>query len=107
MRDDEMVIDWEEVKKAKERQKNPWIEKYHNKLKELLQSEINSKNNFINWITGLSCGTLLFVFTQNKEKVIVLAGIAFFSSLISAILFKMFLRVNYGPLRIEVKLLRI
>ena len=112
MKDDELPIDLEEVEQAKARQKNPYLRDFNNKLKELMQSEVNSKDHFINWITGLTSGAILFVFTQIKgmdynEWILFWAGTLFFLAILSAILFKIFLKVNYGVLRLEVNLLRI
>lgn len=80
---------------------NAYLEKYHNKLKELWRSEISSKDNLLTWITGLSCGVLLFIFTQkeqltNTEKMVKWPGTMFFFAVISAILFKIFIRVSSG-----------
>ncbi|MDD5006553.1 MAG: hypothetical protein PHS34_08565 [Candidatus Omnitrophica bacterium] len=110
--DSELVIDLIEVEKAKARQKNPHLKKYNSKLKELLKTEITSKDNFINWITGLSGGALLFIYAQDKQlidigELLFWAGITFLFAIMSAIFFKMLLRVSYGSLRLEVKLLRI
>lgn len=106
------MIDLEEVKRAKARQANPHLEKYSHKLKELLQSKISLKDNFMNLIAGLSSGTLLFVAAQIKGiadngKRILYAELYLFFAIISVIFFKIFLNVIYDPLRLEVKLTRL
>lgn len=99
------------LEKLKPKLDNSHNKEYHDKLNELLQSQINSRDNFINWIAGLTTGAMFFIFanissTVNYLKILILAGGIFFATIISAILFKIFLEVRYGPLILEVKLLR-
>ena len=102
----------EKCRKVKEKLQNPLNDEFHNKLKELLNTKINSRDNFINWVTGLTTGAMFLIFANisslgnNKPLLISTIGILFLS-VISAMFFKIFLEVRYSNEEIEVEVLKI
>lgn len=89
---------------------NPYNQEYHKKSNELFQSILTARDNFINWITGLSTGAIFFVFTKVSSEIgnvscLKLAGRTLFATIICALFFKFFLEVRYGILRFDVYIL--
>lgn len=101
----------ETLESNKSKFENPHNKEYHDKLNELLQSEADSRDNFINWLTGLATGIMFYIFAKDfgtKEYtriLLLIAGGLLFATIISALLFKIFLRVRYSDLRVQVSLL--
>jgi len=105
----------EEVEKKRKNLKpkleNPITKEYHAKLKELLDSKYNSRDNFMNWVTGLTTGAALFVFANvssvvNNKILFRWSGVILFSAIISAMLFKILLEVRYSSQELDLELLK-
>lgn len=95
-----------------EEESNPHIATYKKKLEELISAKLNSRDNFINWITGLATGSMLFALTnlastaQNIRYILLYSAIAFFIGIISSIFFKALLEVRFFGLELDVKILK-
>lgn len=91
---------------------NPHSKRYGEKLTELLNSKVNARDNFVNWITGLATGSMFLAFSNvvsapdNIQVVLLFSGIASFFSIISAMVFKILLEVRFSALELEVSLLK-
>lgn len=95
-----------------EEPQNPHVEKYKDKLQELLTAKTNSRDNFINWITGLATGSMFFTLSnlsstpQGIRIIVLFSAIASFIGIVFAILFKMLLESRFIALELEVEFLR-
>jgi hypothetical protein len=109
-------IDFKDVdaklQKIKIKIENPHNKLYREKLGELLNTKTNARDNFINWITGLATGSILFAFSNglspsgNLRGALFLSAAAFFFCIVSAMIFKIFLEVRFSTLEIEVSLVK-
>lgn len=92
---------------------NPHVKEYNNKLQELLTSKTNSRDNFINWITGLATGSMFLALSnlsttpQSGRLLFLLSAIASFIGIIFAIVFKILLEVRFFALELEVEILKV
>ena len=110
-----------EIKRANEQSQgqpaSPYNKEYHDKLNDLVQSEIEQKDQFINWVTGIAAVGMFFIFTeiidlsgktwiQNTHilNFLIYTGIIFLFTLIVAAIFKWFLNVRYRDLELNVKM---
>ncbi|MHA2219782.1 MAG: hypothetical protein ACXACY_28080 [Candidatus Hodarchaeales archaeon] len=102
----------EKRKKIKNKTNNPHNQQYLLKLKELLYSKADSRDRFINWITGLTTGSILLIFSNissaedNIKNYLIFSGIILFSTIVSMILFKILSEVRYRSLELEINLLK-
>ncbi|TRZ95878.1 hypothetical protein D4R78_02265 [bacterium] len=101
----------EKCKSVKQKIINPRNAEFHDKLKDLLNAKADSRDNFINWITGLTTGAIFLILNKvspgmdDKLLQISIIGILFFT-IISAFLFKVFLEVRYSCEELDVALLK-
>jgi len=99
---------------------NPYNKEYHDKLDKLMQEEIGSRDDFINWITGLTVAAILFLYPKvlnfdiaNTQRnlsnfyALFSAEFIFFLTFISAMVFKCFLSVRFFHKKVEVKILNL
>jgi len=90
---------------------NPYNKELHKKLNEYLQFSISSKDNFVNWITGLSTGILFFAFTKfeilNKNtEPLLIVGLVSFSTICFAIIFKISLSSRFSIMELEIEIVK-
>lgn len=96
-----------------EAQENPHVKEYKTKLQELFTAKVNSRDNFINWITGLATGSMFLALSnlsttpQCGRLIFLLSAIVSFIGIIFAILFKVLLEVSFSALELEVKILKV
>jgi hypothetical protein len=93
-------------------QANPHVEEYRSKLQELFTAKTNSRDNFINWITGLATGSMFLALSNLNSTppsirlILLLSAVASFIGIIFAILFKVLLDVRFIALELEVEILK-
>ncbi len=92
---------------------NPHLNELRAKLVELLAVQTKSKDEFINWITGLSTAAMYLALTnldsgpQSVRLLLLLSGLASFGELFAAIAFKYFFaNVRFSDLQLEVNIQR-
>lgn len=91
---------------------NPHAEQYRIKLLELLTSKTTSRDNFINWITGLTTGSLFFSLSNIHSSpdaprlALISSALASLLGIISSISFKMALEARFFALELEVEILK-
>lgn len=97
-----------------EGESNPHVEIYRNKLEELLSNKLNLRDNFINWITGLSTGSMFLSLsslnsstTHNVRLILLSSAISSFFGIVFAIKFKVLLDIRFIGLETEVNILKI
>jgi len=101
----------ERCKKIKQEISNPHNKEFHDRLKSLLNAKVDSRDNFINWLTGLTTGAIFLMLNKaapgvdSRSLFVSIIGILFFT-IISAMLFKIFLEVRYSSDEFDVVLLK-
>ena len=93
---------------------NPHVKEYQTKLQELLTVKSNSRDSFINWITGLATGSMFLTLSnlsslttpQSGRLILLLSAFASFLGIIFAILFKILLEVRFSAQEVEVEILK-
>ena len=103
----------EKVRRVMSKSENPTTKEYGDRLAEFLDSKATTRDNFINWITGLATGSMFLAFSYSssaipKEKLFLLfSGIASFLCIISALTFKILLeKVRFNHSELELSLLK-
>jgi hypothetical protein len=101
----------ERCKNIRQTVANPNNTEFHDKLKNLLNAKVDSRDNFINWITGLTTGAIFLLLNKiypgmaDKELPILII-VVLFLTIFSAFLFKIFLEVRYSSEEFDVTLLK-
>lgn len=91
---------------------NPQTKEYNEKLKELFSSKLVSRDNFVNWVTGLASGSLFLALSnlattpQSIRGILLCSAIASFLGIAFAIIFKVLLEVRFFGLELEVFILK-
>ena len=75
---------------------NPHNIEYQQKSTTFFQSILTSRDNFINWITGLATGAIFFVFSKVSSEAVDVYGLKWagrmlFATIASALFFKLFM----------------
>ncbi|RJO63840.1 MAG: hypothetical protein C4540_06315 [Candidatus Omnitrophota bacterium] len=101
----------EKCKSIKQEIENPHNKEFHDKLKILLNAKADSRDNFINWLTGLTTGAIFFMLNKVSpimdNRILSISIIAIlFLTILSAVLFKVFLEVRYSSEELEVAMLK-
>ncbi len=109
---DQEIRDAEEkCKKFKQEVENPHNKEFHDKLINLLNKKVDSRDSFINWLTGLTTGAIFLILNKispgmDNRILFVLAISAFFLTILVAMLFKVFLEVRYSSDEFEIDMLK-
>lgn len=91
---------------------NPTNNQYADKLDELLNSRATARDNFVNWVAGLATGVMSVAFSSlasapiSLKTILLCSGLASFSCIILAMVFKILLEVRFAALELEVSLLK-
>jgi hypothetical protein len=101
----------EKIKRIKQKIDNPHNAAFHDKLKNLLNAKADSRDSFINWITGLTTGAIFLMLNKiapgMEDKILPISIIGIlFSTILSAFFFKVFLEVRYSCEELDIALLR-
>jgi hypothetical protein len=101
----------EKCRKIKQEIENPLNREFHDKLKYLLNAKADTRDNFINWLTGLTTGAIFLILNKVSSgmdnRILPISIIVIlFLAILSAMLFKVFLEVRYSSEEFEVAMLK-